>query len=132
MSINSKKFNKKIKIRSKEELRIRKQEFLKICDILDSLGITYYLQTGVLLGAIRSNEFIPWDWDVEFSVFPGQMLPKMEKLISKIKSSKFSIKQIDRSPTSAKVDFIGKLPGHVTFYTIFVWKHNKKKKNFLA
>ena len=128
---NSKyKYNKKVRIRTKSELQIRKNEFLKICNILNNMGINYFLQTGVLLGAIRNKNFIAWDWDVEFSVFPNEMLPKMDALISMIKSSNFKIKKVDNNFSSAKIDFIGVLPGDVTFYTIFVWNHDKAKKIF--
>ena len=46
----------KVRDRTPEELSVRKHEFLKICDILDNLNINYFLQTGILLGAIRDKE----------------------------------------------------------------------------
>ena len=73
----------KIRVRTKEELQIRKYEFLKICEILDKLDINYFLITGVLLGAIRENDFIPWDWDVELSVFSDEVPEKFDFLIFK-------------------------------------------------
>ena len=83
-------------IRSSEELSIRKKEFLKICDILDELKIKYYLQTGILLGAIRNNNLIPWDWDVEFSVFSTDLKTKLFELQSKLQNSEFNIIKIDK------------------------------------
>ena len=120
----------KVRIRSKEELEKRKQEFLIICNILDKLGITYFLQTGVLLGAIRHNDFIPWDWDVEFSVYPSEMISKIDALISEIESNNFSIVKCDKNLTSVKLDFVGKLPIETTSYTIFGWNHDVEKKIF--
>ena len=61
--------NPKVRVRSSNELEIRKKEFLIICKILDSLKIKYFLHGGILLGAIRDKGFIPWDWDVEIAVF---------------------------------------------------------------
>ena len=46
----------KVRDRTPEELSVRKNEFLKICDTLDNLNINYFLQTGILLGAIRDKE----------------------------------------------------------------------------
>ena len=56
--------NDKIRIRTPEELEVRKKEFLIICDVLEELKIKYFLQTGILLGAVRDNDFIKWDWDI--------------------------------------------------------------------
>ena len=46
-------FDNKVRVRTKEELQIRKNEFLKICSILDKLKIKYFLQTGILLSNKR-------------------------------------------------------------------------------
>ena len=59
----------KVRDRTPEELLVKKNEFLKICDILDQLNIEYFLQTGILLGAIREQNFVKWDWGVDISVF---------------------------------------------------------------
>ncbi len=122
--------NDKSRIRSSEELSIRKKEFLKICDILDELKIKYYLQTGILLGAIRNNNLIPWDWDVEFSVFSIDLKPRLFELQSKLQNSEFNIIKTDKELNSIKIDFYGKLPSHTTSYTIYGWSHDKKKKIF--
>ena len=64
----------KVRIRSKEELEIRKSEFLYLCKILDNLQIKYFLLGGVLLGAIREKQFIAWDWDVEICVNNNEII----------------------------------------------------------
>jgi hypothetical protein len=38
-------------------------------EILRGLGITYWLDCGTLLGAIRENDFIGHDTDIDFGVF---------------------------------------------------------------
>ena len=67
----------KVRVRTNNELLTRRKEFLMICDILDVLKINYFLTSGVLLGAVRDNDFIKWDWDVEISVFDNELLPKI-------------------------------------------------------
>ena len=124
------KFNIKCRNRSKKELLIRKKEFLKICDILKYLNIRYFLQTGILLGAIRHKNFIPWDWDVELSVFSLDLENKLLILESRLKKSNFNILQIDNKLESLKIDFYGKLPFETTGYTIFGWNHDIGKKIF--
>ena len=130
MDKNLKIFDNKSRLRSAEELSIRKKEFLKICDILDELKIKYYLQTGILLGAIRNNNLIPWDWDVEFSVFSIDLKPKLLELKSKLQNFEFNIIKTEKELNSIKIDFYGKLAPNITSYTINGWSHDKEKKIF--
>ena len=130
--INEEKVNldKKVRIRTKEELEVRKIEFLKICNLLEKLSIRYFLQTGILLGAIRHKGFIPWDWDVELSVFAEEVEPKMDQLLSEIKNEGFKIEKYYKELSRLKIDFIGKFSKDTTAYTIQAWCHNKKDKVF--
>ena len=130
MNKNLEIFDYKSRLRSSEELSIRKKEFLKICEILDEQKIKYFLHTGILLGAIRNNNLIPWDWDVEVSVFSVDLKPRLFELQSKLQNSGFNIIKIDKDFNSIKIDFYGKYPSDTTFYTIYGWYHNKKKKIF--
>lgn len=120
----------KVRVRTKEELQVRRYELLKICEILDKLNIRYFLQGGLLLGAMRHNDFIPWDWDAELSVFTNEVAPKIDILINEIHLSGFIIKNQVKEMSRLKIDFIGKLPSEVTSYTIMAWNHDKKKKIF--
>lgn len=122
--------DEKVRIRTTEELDVRKYEFLKICNLLDKLKIRYFLQGGVLLGAIRHNGFIPWDWDAELSVFSNEVYEKMDLLIKEIKNSGFVIEYFSKELSILKIDFVGDLPRDVTRYTIMGWNHNKKEKIF--
>ena len=122
--------DEKVRMRTAEELEVRKFEFLKICNLLDKLEIRYFLQGGVLLGAIRHNGFIPWDWDAELSVFTDEVYEKMDLLIKEIKSSGFVIEYFSKELSILKIDFVGDLPKDVTRYTIMGWRHNKKEKIF--
>ena len=77
----------KIRDRTYDELLVRKKEFLKICNILDQLNIIFFLNSGILLGAIRDNDFIKWDWDIEISVFSDELLPNIDLIINKLKEN---------------------------------------------
>ena len=120
----------KTRIRTNVELEIRRKEFIKVCKLLDKLKIEYFLAAGTLLGAIRNKGFIPWDWDVELSVFSQKTVKKMDQLISEIKKSGFTIEKHSKDLSKLKIDFIGKLPKETTSYTIQGWAHNKQKKIF--
>ena len=118
--------NTKIRIRTKKELSIRKKEFLKICNILDKIGLTYFLNTGILLGAIRENNFIKWDWDVEISVMSDQLYKKFNPINKILKTKGFKIIQKDEKKESLKIDFYGACSKHTTRYTIFSWNYSAK------
>src|SRR5271170_5520609 len=45
-------------------------------DLLAKHGISHWLDYGGLLGAVRHQQFIPWDSDVDF----GVLLPDLETI----------------------------------------------------
>ena len=122
--------DQKVRDRTKEELTTRKNEFLKICDVLDNLEIKYFLTSGILLGAIRDNDFIKWDWDVELSVFVDDFIPKIDIIVDEIKNANFKIDKIIRHKDNSKIDFIGSLPKNVTAYTIYAFRYSKIRNVF--
>ena len=124
-NIINKSNDNKVRIRSHDELKIRKYEFLEICEILDNLEIKYFLLGGVLLGAIRNNDFIPWDWDVEICVYSNEVINKFDDLMSAISNSNFSLIKYNKELSTFKMDLSGKLPNTVTKYTIMGWSHDK-------
>ncbi len=127
---NKENLDKKVRIRTKEELEVRKIEFLKICELLDRLKIRYFLQTGILLGAIRHKGFIPWDWDVELSVYANEVEPKMDQLLYEIEQTGFKVEKYYKELSRLKIDFIGKFSRETTVYTIQGWNHDKEKRVF--
>ena len=120
----------KIRDRSEKELLVRKKEFLKICEILEDHEIIFFLNSGVLLGAIRDNSFIKWDWDVELSVFAKDFYSKIDLISDSLKKNGFEIIKILRDDHNLKIDFKGLYPSDVTFYTIYGWQYSKKKNIF--
>jgi hypothetical protein len=118
---------KKVRDRTPEELLVKKNEFLKICDILDQLNINYFLQTGVLLGAIREQNFDKWEWGVDISVFSDELFHKIDHLTETLKNSGFDILSISKKKDDLKIFFRGKYPIEVIGYTVFGWSYSKKK-----
>ncbi len=120
--------NDKVRTRSKYELDIRKKEFLLTCNILDKLKINYFLHSGILLGAIRDNDFIKWDWDIEISVFGEEFDSKINKVVDELKCNNFKILNVNKKANDSKIDFIGELDKSVTGYTIWSWYYSKLRK----
>jgi lipopolysaccharide cholinephosphotransferase len=60
------------------------------CEILEELGIHYWLDFGTLLGLIRENKLIDWDKDMDLSIrFESD--EKIEELISAL-SNRYPVK----------------------------------------
>ena len=117
--------NLKVRDRTEEELEVRKNEFLKICKILDELNVRYFLSTGILLGAVRDNSLIKWDWDIEISVFAEEFIDQIDNVASLLRDSGFNINNVRKVRDDSKIDFFGSLPSEVTGYTIFSWNYSK-------
>lgn len=117
----------KVRDRTFDELLARKNEFITICNILDKLKINYFLQTGVLLGAVRENDFIKWDWGVDISVFTNEFINQINQVTLELKKANFEIIYTLKEKKDLKIYFVGKYPKHVTGYTIFSWNYSEKK-----
>ena len=99
----------KIRIRSKYELEIRKKEFLESCRILEKLKINYFLVSGILLGAVRDNKLISWDWDIELSLFSDVLEKKLSVIENELIKKKFTIIKINRKKNQLKIDYFSKI-----------------------
>lgn len=60
-----------------QELLLLLEEFNRVCE---TLGITYYLSGGSMIGAVRHKGFIPWDDDLDLMM----MRKDYEKLIANV------------------------------------------------
>tara|TARA_Y100001970_G_C14239999_1_gene864299 strand:- start:1578 stop:2768 length:1191 start_codon:yes stop_codon:yes gene_type:complete len=57
----------------------------RVVDIIEDIGLEYWLEGGTCLGAVRDGHFIPWDHDVDLGVkFESE--EKMQLLLNQLKS----------------------------------------------
>ena len=94
------------RIFSTSELNDRNKGLQEITEILSNMKIAYFLTDGVLLGAIREKDFIPWDWDVEIVVLTESIWDKVALFIEKAKFSGFKISYIDQEYGNFKINFL--------------------------
>jgi FkbM family methyltransferase len=98
--------NNKIKVYSNTELNDRKRDLEDIKAAFDKLGLSFFLIDGVLLGAIREQNFIKWDWDVELAVFEEEIMPNINSLLNELFSSGFEIININPFSSFFKINIM--------------------------
>lgn len=97
---------KKIRLRTEEELAMRARGLKEVRDIFDHLNIPYYLSGGTALGIIREHDFIPWDWDVEIATKTEVLRPRADELLSALKRAGFTITEHDPSKVNFKINAV--------------------------
>ena len=70
---------------SLRQVQLADTELLRIvCQVLEKNNITYWIDYGTLLGAIRHNGFIPWDDDLDICVLREQYAVARESLYKEL------------------------------------------------
>jgi len=60
-----------------------------ITNILDEHKVKYWLDFGTLLGVVRENRILPWDDDIDISIFEEDEKVMLEKVLPAIKNAKY-------------------------------------------
>ena len=121
----------KTRIRNTEELIDRKKGFIEIIEILNDLKVYFFIQGGVLLGAVRNKDFIRWDWDVEISLFSKEFLIKKNLIREALLKKGFKIYKENYNEDKIKIDVYKYQNYETTGYTLFGWLYNKYKDQSL-
>lgn len=122
-------FDNKVRIRSKDELIAQNDGLIILKNILDDLGVTNYLSSGTLLGAVRDNDFIPWDWDVQMYLVMENAYPSRYKISKSLIDNEFTIYKFIDSEDSLKWDIRkeGAVFELTAWYLQGKWRYRKKK-----
>ncbi len=121
----------KLRLRTINELEDRKKGFFEIINILKSKNIFFFLQGGVLLGAVRNSDFIKWDWDVEISLFSDEFFEKRDLIKNALLENGFKIFKENYERERIKIDVYKYQDYATTGYTLFGWTFNKEKNKIL-
>jgi lipopolysaccharide cholinephosphotransferase len=111
-----------MKIYTDKELNLRNEGLQEIKKVFSMIKLHFFLIDGILLGAVRENNFIKWDWDVELAVFSEEAIYSIDDIVALSKSSGFDTNIVDSSYKNLKIT----LHKYDTKYTIVgLYKKNK-------
>lgn len=121
--------SEKIKIRSKNQIKLRKKAFIEITDLLKKNNLFFFLYGGVLLGFVRDKNFINWDWDVEIGMFRKTMLKNWDKIIYVLKDNNFQI--VSKDVNELKINFIKYSNEKITTFELNGFRYDFITKNYI-
>ena len=75
---------------SKKNLQRAKKILFDVVDLLEGQNIGYHLEGGTLLGMVRDNGILPWDWDIDLSIL-AEDTDKFLKVYYMLKSKGYKI-----------------------------------------
>ncbi|NLV89712.1 MAG: hypothetical protein GX021_10185 [Tissierellia bacterium] len=83
----------------KNTIDLAKRTLLFIIDLFDANDITYFIDYGTLLGIVRDGDIIPWDDDIDISVYSHDM----NKIISLLTDN------TEKFPLNEKLEWEGNI-----------------------
>ena len=77
------------------DVNVAERILKELKQILDGLGITFFLRKGTCLGAIRDNKIIPWDDDLDIGSeygYKGLTEKAIDRVITALKNNGYLVK----------------------------------------
>jgi len=65
-----------------------KKLLFDVADVLEKVGVEFFLYGGTLLGAVREKRFIEIDKDVDLAILQEELLPAVEEITKRLKIEK--------------------------------------------
>jgi hypothetical protein len=81
--------------KSEYDFTARTKNLLDVKEILDTVGITFWLTNGTILAAYREHDWIKWDDDVDLDVYEEDLRPNYNILRNKFLKSDFIVRGIN-------------------------------------
>ena len=72
-----------------------KMLLFEVANVLDEVGIKFFLHCGTCLGAVREKKFIEWDEDIDLGTLLEDLLPLVDKIVNRLIEKGISIEMTD-------------------------------------
>ena len=70
----------------------RAENLLSVVNVLNNVGLDYWLTNGTALGMYRDGRFIPWDDDTDLDVMEEKFIPVFDMLKEKFMKAGFIVR----------------------------------------
>ena len=88
-------------------VELRYKLLFEVDDVMQSLGISYWLTNGTALGLVRDDTLIPWDDDIDIDVYSEDLEPNFKSMVMLLVDKGFICRAVERGPTSKISAFKG-------------------------
>ena len=88
--------------------RINRILMRKLHSVCEEYGITYYYDSGSLIGAVRHKDFIPWDDDIDIA-FTREEFKKLKEVPKEAWGEDFELVEVKDLVKDAFFDFPARL-----------------------
>jgi len=72
-----------------------KMLLFEVADVLEEVGIEFFLNYGTCLGAVREKKFIEYDEDLDLGVLIENLVPSLNKIVNQLIRKGISIELLD-------------------------------------
>ena len=104
---------------------VGKKCLLDCVEVLDWVGIPFFLMQGTALGAYRDHGFVPTEGDIDFGVLYENLEPKVEELIIALDRQKFQIETWSLPFTKTRTVVAWKYGVHVDIVGWMKWGNKR-------
>jgi len=82
--------------------------FREVVDVLESHRVFFWLDQGALLGAVRDGGFLPWDSDIDLSVWADET-NDLEKVLRDLEDRRYEVR-FEGNADAITSDFVSIIP----------------------
>ncbi len=113
--------------------KVEIQAFKEVIELLDSHQIIYWIDCGTCLGAYRYGGIIPWDWDVDISIFIDDH-DNVKKVLSQLDPEKYQIQDWSSysKPKSFLKLYVKETKNFIDIYHYYINEEERKVAYFFT
>jgi hypothetical protein len=113
--------------------KVEIQALKEVIELLDANQIVYWIDCGTCLGAYRYGGIIPWDWDIDISIFIDDH-DNVKKILSQLDPEKYQIQDWSSysKPKSFLKLYVKETKNFIDIYHYYINEQERKVAYFFT